>query len=72
MAPPVSLFGQLYWREFFYTVASDNPKFDRIAGNPICLQVPWNVDPVALAKWAEVHPPAPSYFHCMIEYVIGL
>ena len=52
--PPISLFGQLLWREFFYCVASNNPTFDRMIGNPVCLQIPWNTDPVALAKWAEV------------------
>ncbi|CAG0894798.1 unnamed protein product, partial [Cyprideis torosa] len=50
--PPVSLYGQLLWREFFYTAATKNPKFDRMVGNPICLQIPWDKNPQALAKWA--------------------
>lgn len=38
-SPPLSLFGQLLWREFFYTAATNNPNFDRMDGNPICVQV---------------------------------
>ncbi|KAI8905365.1 FAD binding domain of DNA photolyase-domain-containing protein [Powellomyces hirtus] len=41
--PPVSLLGQLYWREFFYAVAAHTPNFDRMEGNPLCLQVPWRL-----------------------------
>ncbi|KAJ7994632.1 hypothetical protein DPEC_G00251490 [Dallia pectoralis] len=51
--PPLSLFAQLLWREFFYTAAANNPTFDRMRGNPICVQVPWDDNPGALAKWAE-------------------
>lgn len=38
-SPPLSLFGQLLWREFFYTAATNNPNFDHMEGNPICVQV---------------------------------
>uniref|UniRef100_A0A8C5QEW6 Cryptochrome circadian regulator 2 n=1 Tax=Leptobrachium leishanense TaxID=445787 RepID=A0A8C5QEW6_9ANUR len=51
--PPLSLYGQLLWREFFYTAATNNPKFDQMEGNPICIQIPWDRNPQALAKWAE-------------------
>ena len=30
--PPVSLKGQLYWREFFYTVAAGTPNFNKMEG----------------------------------------
>ncbi|KAJ8260261.1 hypothetical protein GJAV_G00178930 [Gymnothorax javanicus] len=49
--PPVSLQGQLLWREFFYTVASATPNFTKMAGNPICLQISWYEDMEALEKW---------------------
>ncbi|XP_063072027.1 cryptochrome circadian regulator 4 isoform X2 [Engraulis encrasicolus] len=49
--PPVSLQGQALWREFFYTVASATPNFTRMVGNPICLQIDWYDDPLALKKW---------------------
>ncbi|TSQ92633.1 Cryptochrome-2 [Bagarius yarrelli] len=52
-SPPLSLFRQLLWREFFYTAATNNPNFDRMEGNPICVQIPWDRNPDALAKWAE-------------------
>ncbi|KAM6979682.1 cryptochrome circadian regulator 3b [Aplochiton taeniatus] len=44
---------KLLWREFFYTVAINNPRFDKMEGNPICIRVPWDRNPEALAKWAE-------------------
>ncbi|KAI5713724.1 hypothetical protein M8J76_004297 [Diaphorina citri] len=51
--PPLSLHGQLLWREFFYCAATRNPNFDRMLGNPICVQIPWDVNMEALAKWAN-------------------
>lgn len=52
-SPPHSLHGQLLWRDFFYVAASNNPHFDRMQGNEICVQIPWDRDPIALMKWAE-------------------
>ncbi|KAG8450867.1 hypothetical protein GDO86_003219 [Hymenochirus boettgeri] len=49
--PPVSLQGQLLWREFFYTVASCTPNFTKMEDNPICLQIDWYTDPRQLQKW---------------------
>nr|6PTZ_A Chain A, Cryptochrome-1 [Columba livia] len=49
--PPVSLQGQLLWREFFYTVASATQNFTQMAGNPICLQIHWDEDAERLHKW---------------------
>ncbi|XP_064455307.1 cryptochrome-1-like [Ornithodoros turicata] len=51
--PPLSLQGQLLWREFFYCAATRNPHFDRMHNNPICVQIPWDVNAEALAKWAN-------------------
>lgn len=51
--PPVSLEGQLLWREFFYTAGYGTPNFDRMVGNPICRQIPWKDDDVLLAAWRE-------------------
>lgn len=39
--PPPSLHGQLLWRDFFYAAATNNPHFDRMLSNPICVQVNW-------------------------------
>ena len=64
--PPVSLKGQLLWREFFYLVASRTPNFDGIDGNALCRPIPWAgcgpphrhrlddpIDANALAAWRE-------------------
>lgn len=40
--PPVSLLGQLLWREFYYTTAT-TPGYAQMATNPVCLQVPWRL-----------------------------
>ncbi|ESO84816.1 hypothetical protein LOTGIDRAFT_131547 [Lottia gigantea] len=49
--PSLAMYGQLLWREFFYLVARDNMKFDQMQGNPICVQIPWDKNSTALAKW---------------------
>ncbi|XP_051973159.1 cryptochrome circadian regulator 5 isoform X2 [Xyrauchen texanus] len=52
-APPVSLHGQLLWREFFYTTAVGIPNFNKMEGNPHCVQVDWDNNPEHLAAWRE-------------------
>ncbi|XP_010487391.1 PREDICTED: (6-4)DNA photolyase-like [Camelina sativa] len=52
-SPPVSLLGQLLWREFFYTTAFGTPNFDKMKGNRICKQIPWNEDHAMLAAWRD-------------------
>jgi len=51
--PPVSLHGQLLWREFYYVVSYNTPNFDKMRGNPICKQIPWDSDEEKLKAWAE-------------------
>ncbi|GFT83862.1 cryptochrome-1 [Nephila pilipes] len=51
--PPLSLHGQILWREFFYCAATNNPKFDHMIGNSMCVQIPWDVNSEALAKWTN-------------------
>ncbi|XP_076135908.1 cryptochrome circadian regulator 5 [Alosa pseudoharengus] len=51
--PPVSLHGQLLWREFFYTAALGVPNFNKMEGNPVCVQVDWDNNPDHLAAWRE-------------------
>lgn len=50
--PPVSLVGQLLWREFYYTAAASEPKFDRMVGNSICRQIPWQKNERHLEAWS--------------------
>lgn len=59
--PPLSLQGQLLWREFFYCAATRNPNFDHMHNNPICVQIPWDVNAEALAKWVNVSASAPRF-----------
>ena len=51
--PPVSLTGQLLWREFFTMTGSVTPNFDKMVGNPICRQIDWDTNPEYLAAWEE-------------------
>uniref|UniRef100_A0A3Q1J0D1 Photolyase/cryptochrome alpha/beta domain-containing protein n=1 Tax=Anabas testudineus TaxID=64144 RepID=A0A3Q1J0D1_ANATE len=52
--PPVSLHGQLLWREFFYTASVGIPNFNKMEGNPACTQVDWDTNAEYLAAWREV------------------
>jgi len=49
--PPVSLEGQLLWREFYYVISVATPNYDRMQANPICRQVPWVDDAAKLEAW---------------------
>ena len=51
--PPVSLRGQLLWREFFYTVGAATPNFQRMQGNALCKQLFWKEREEHLAAWRE-------------------
>jgi len=51
--PPVSLHGQLLWREFFILTASSTPNFDAMEGNEKCIQIPWDRDQERVAAWKE-------------------
>jgi deoxyribodipyrimidine photolyase len=39
--PPVSLIGQLMWREFFTHTAAHTTNFTQMAGNRLCKQIDW-------------------------------
>ncbi|KAL3882520.1 hypothetical protein ACJMK2_028856 [Sinanodonta woodiana] len=52
-ATPHSIYGQLLWREYFYTMSVDNEKYDIMEGNPICLNIPWSVNPKYLEQWTK-------------------
>ena len=51
--PPVSLRGQLLWREFFYTVGFATPNFAKMQGNSICRQIDWDVNDAHLQAWKK-------------------
>ncbi|KAL6972835.1 (6-4)DNA photolyase [Sarracenia purpurea var. burkii] len=66
-SPPVSLLGQLLWRDFFYTVAFGTPYFDQMKGNRICKQIPWNVDDRLLAAWRDARTGFPWIDAIMVQ-----
>lgn len=68
--PPLSLHGQLLWREFFYCAATRNPSFDKMVGNPICVQIPWDHNAEAIAKWANVRYVKLLYNTVTIKYIL--
>lgn len=49
--PPVSLLGQLMWREYNYLMGYSTPNFDKMVANPIARQIPWGNDPELLDAW---------------------
>lgn len=51
--PPVSLRGQLLWREFFYCASASVANFDKMQGNPICKQIDWDDNKDFLKAWEE-------------------
>ncbi|KAE8592239.1 hypothetical protein XENTR_v10018699 [Xenopus tropicalis] len=51
--PPVSLHGQLLWREFFYTAGVGIPNFNKMEGNTVCVQVDWGNNKEHLQAWSE-------------------
>lgn len=51
--PPVSLLGQLYWREFYYVAGAAEPNFHKMVDNKICRQIPWEKNDRLLNAWAH-------------------
>lgn len=49
--PPTSLVGQLLWREFYVYNGFVTPNYDRMKGNPVCRQIPWDHRPDLLEAW---------------------
>lgn len=51
--PPLSLYRQLVWREFFFTLATQNPHMDRTVNNPLALNINWEENEEALDAWKK-------------------
>ena len=51
--PPMSLHGQLLWREFFYLCSVNTPNHDKMIGNPQCKQIPWRRDGAMVEAWKQ-------------------
>ena len=70
--PPVSLHGQLLWRDFNHLMAhaanARNPgSWGRMEGNPYCWDVTWSSDPDRLAAWREGRTVYPWIDACMAQ-----
>eukprot|EP00179_Madagascaria_erythrocladioides_P022049 CAMPEP_0198327714 /NCGR_PEP_ID=MMETSP1450-20131203/14915_1 /TAXON_ID=753684 ORGANISM="Madagascaria erythrocladiodes, Strain CCMP3234" /NCGR_SAMPLE_ID=MMETSP1450 /ASSEMBLY_ACC=CAM_ASM_001115 /LENGTH=531 /DNA_ID=CAMNT_0044031781 /DNA_START=43 /DNA_END=1638 /DNA_ORIENTATION=- len=52
-APPVSLIGQVLWREHFHLMAATVPNFEVMRGNSLCRQIPWDNDDEATERWKK-------------------
>ncbi|KAL0415317.1 UNVERIFIED_CONTAM: (6-4)DNA photolyase [Sesamum latifolium] len=66
-SPPVSLLGQLLWRDFFYTVAFGTPNFDHMKDNRICKQIPWKNDDELLRAWRDARTGFPWIDAIMVQ-----
>lgn len=51
--PPVSLEGQLLWREFYYANAATIENYSQMKGNRICKQINWSKNEEYLSAWSE-------------------
>ena len=70
--PPVSLHGQILWRDFNNLIAhsanAQHPgSWGRMADNPYCRDVPWSSDPKLLAAWKEGRTGYPWIDACMAQ-----
>lgn len=52
--PPVSLLGQLYWREFYYLIGTYTKNFTQMEGNSICKQIKWDNNETLFNAWKTV------------------
>lgn len=66
-SPPVSLLGQLLWRDFFYTAAFGTPNFDSMKDNRICKQIPWKDDDKLLEAWRDAKTGFPWIDAIMVQ-----
>ncbi|XP_042235511.1 cryptochrome-1-like isoform X2 [Homarus americanus] len=63
--PSHSLTAQLIWREYFYCMSANNPKFDQMKENPICIDIPWYDSKEKLSAWEEGRTGYPFIDACM-------
>lgn len=59
--PPVSLEGQLMWREFYYTAGVGTPNFHMMKDNPICLQLGWHLSGPSSTNYTLNTIPTPNF-----------
>ncbi|KAK7109435.1 cryptochrome-1-like [Littorina saxatilis] len=62
---PDSITGQLIWREYFYCMSVNNPKYNVMKDNPICLDIDWYYNQEQLDRWARGQTGYPWIDACM-------
>jgi len=66
--PPVSLEGQLLWRDFNYLMAhSAGENWGQMEGNKYCRQIPWDNDSELLNAWKNGQTGYPWIDACMMQ-----
>lgn len=70
--PPVSLHGQLLWRDFNYLMAASANRnepgsWGRMEGNMHCRQIPWSEDSTMLQAWQNGQTGYPWIDACMVQ-----
>ena len=65
--PPVSLHGQLMWREYNNLMGYTTPNFDKMVDNPVARQIPWDDDPMLLQAWKDGRTGYPFIDAIMIQ-----
>ncbi|GFO20146.1 cryptochrome-1 [Plakobranchus ocellatus] len=66
---PKSITSQLVWREYFYCMSVNNPLYNRMEGNPICLRIDWYNDEEKFKLWKEGRTGFPWIDACMRQLV---
>jgi len=62
---PYSITSQLIWREYFYCMSVNNPTYDKMENNPICLDIEWYDDDSKFQKWKKGETGFPWIDACM-------
>ncbi|PVD30350.1 hypothetical protein C0Q70_09614 [Pomacea canaliculata] len=62
---PTSITGQLIWREYFYCMSVNNPMYNCMEGNPICLDIDWYQNQEQFEKWSKGQTGYPWIDACM-------
>uniref|UniRef100_A0A182YN81 Photolyase/cryptochrome alpha/beta domain-containing protein n=1 Tax=Anopheles stephensi TaxID=30069 RepID=A0A182YN81_ANOST len=70
--PPVSLIGQIMWREFYYCVAAVTPNFDKMVGNGVCMQIDWDTNKDHLEAWTHGRTGYPEgWIHHLARHAVA-
>nr|AWY11208.1 photoreceptive cryptochrome [Tritonia tetraquetra] len=66
---PPEITSQLIWREYFYCMSVNNPYYNRMKENPICLNIDWYSDDQGFEKWKDGKTGYPWIDACMRQLI---